>query len=195
MTTTLTALPTASEVATSAKAYYTALTEHPEFDHLRRSTWMYVDCWATHTGYTIICGWNMDKDKGPLFEEAIRVLCLKGAVHQLTGDVKLAELLVPSPVDEMVHAIIAQATLLSTMARDIGLVPVHMTENEEFGWTTGDITDQYYRATWGETPPKRYWIPADEAARRLLELKGRYESAGINGLGRSHNLTFGVTAA
>lgn len=87
-----------------------------EYDRLVGSTMMYPDCWATFTGYPIIAQWDLAIDAEPLFQEALRVLCLKAAVYELTvGDEIAAELIVAAPVDEMVHAVLAQYTLCVRM--------------------------------------------------------------------------------
>jgi hypothetical protein len=73
-------------------------------------------CWATFTGYPITANWDLETDTAPLFVEALRVPALKSAVFELTGgDEHAAELLLSAPVDEMVHAILAQYTLCRTM--------------------------------------------------------------------------------
>lgn len=62
----------------------------------------YVDCWATFTGYPTISRWDLDTDTEPLFGDAVKVLCLKPTVYELTsGDEEAAGLLVSAPVDEI----------------------------------------------------------------------------------------------
>lgn len=162
-----------------------------EYERLVESTRMYPDCWATFTGYPIIARWDLAKDAEPLFIEAMRVLCLKAAVYELTGgDEAAAELVVSPPVDEMVHATLAQYTLCVQMTRRLGITLVHMTDRERFGYRSGGYTDQCYLAAgWGE-PDRRYWIDADETNRRLAILNARYEGAGIYDAGRRHDLDF-----
>lgn len=162
-----------------------------EYDRLRRSSEKYEDCWATFTGYPLISRYDLALDASPLFEEALRVLCLKTAVFELTGgDEQLAELVVSAPVDEMVHAVLAQYTLCQLMTTRLGIRFVHMTDQEQFGWRRGDYTHQCYLAAgWGEPNP-RYWIDAAETDRRLAILSTRYEGIGIHGGGRRHDLDF-----
>jgi hypothetical protein len=162
-----------------------------EYARLADSTRKYPDCWATFTGYPIIARWDLATDAAPLFEEALRVLALKSAVFELTdGDEEAAELVVSAPVDEMVHAVLAQYTLCQTMTARLGIRFVHMTDRERFGWRRGDYTHQCYTsAGWGEPNP-RYWIDADETERRLTILNSRYKSVGIGRDGRAHDIDF-----
>ncbi|MGH8902608.1 MAG: hypothetical protein ACRDYA_13260 [Egibacteraceae bacterium] len=162
-----------------------------EYDRLVESTRMYPDCWATFTGYPIIAQWDLATDAQPLFQEALRVLCLKAAVYELTsGDEAEAELIVAAPVDEMVHAVLAQYTLCVRMTQRLGIHFVHMTDRECFGYRKGGYTHQcYVAAGWGE-PNERYWIDADETGRRLKILGRRYASIGIHDSGRRHGIDF-----
>lgn len=166
-----------------------------EYGRLRQSTQKYPDCWGTFTGYPIIARFDLAKDAGPLFDEALRVLCLKTAVFELTGgDEHAAELVVSAPVDEMVHALLAQYTLCQSMTARLGIRFVHMTDRERFGWRRGDYTHQcYIAAGWGEPDP-RYWIDVDETARRLAILSRRYDAIGIHDTGRRHDLDFAEPA-
>jgi hypothetical protein len=162
-----------------------------EYGRLVASTRLYPDCWASFTGYPIVARWDLATDAVPLFEEAIRVLCLKAAVYELTdGDEHAAELVVAAPVDEMVHAILAQYTLCVRMTHRLGITFVHMTDRERFGYHKGGYTHQcYVAAGWGE-PDERYWIDADETTRRLAILEDRYAGIGIHDLGRRHEIDF-----
>jgi hypothetical protein len=80
------------------------------------------------------------------------VLCLKTAVYELTGgDEHAAELIVAAPVDEMVHAVLAQHTLCVRMTTRLGIRFVHMTDRERFGYRKGEYTYRaYVAAGWGE---------------------------------------------
>jgi hypothetical protein len=70
------------------------------------------------------------------------VLALKAAVFELTeGDEAAAELLVSAPVDEMVHAVLAQFTVMSGMQDDLKLTFPHATELERFDYTRSCLTD------------------------------------------------------
>lgn len=185
--------PPVEQVAALAAKHLATLEQHKDFDRLRHATTMYVDCWATYTGYPVIRKWDLDADKDNLFKEAMRVLALKAAVWDLTGgDEDAAELLVSLPVDEMVHAVLAQTNLMFQMVGDTGVRFVHMTDTEEFGWEPGDYTAQCYVAAWGEEPPNRYWIGAEETRRRLGMLEVRHEMAGIQRNGRRHEFDFAV---
>jgi hypothetical protein len=169
-----------------------------DFPRLEESTKKYPDCWGTFTGYPIICEWDLARDAGPLFTEALRVLALKAAVFALTdGDEQAAELVISAPVDEMVHAVIAQFTLCVQIMGRTGVSLVHMTDRERFGYDPseggGAYTVACYRAAgWGE-PDERYWVGRAETERRLAELGRRYASIGVFELGRRHTLTFSAS--
>nr|WP_240724180.1 MULTISPECIES: hypothetical protein [unclassified Frankia] len=165
--------------------------EHPEFDRLRSSTLKYPTCWATFTGYPLIAEWDLDEDGPHLFVEGLRTMAMKAAVYELTGDERAAELLVAAPVDEMVHALTAQFTILSRIQADLRVTFVHSTDAERFDYDVDGYTDQIYRAArWGELP-RRYWLGKAETARRLNILSEHYESIGVQAGGRSHYFTFG----
>jgi hypothetical protein len=119
------------------------------------------------------------------------VLALKTAVwEQSDGDEQMAELEISAPVDEMVHAVLAQYTLCQSMTATLGIQFVHMTDQERFTYTAGGYTDQCYTAAgWGE-PNRRYWLDRDEMGRRLDILGAKYESVGIQAEGRSHQFGF-----
>jgi hypothetical protein len=167
--------------------------EDAEFVALRRSSLKYADCWSTYIGYPLVANWDLDADAPPLFDEGLKVLALKAAVYEITRDEIAAELLVSPPVDEMVHAIIAQASLMKRICDRQGFTCVHQTDHEEFGWTWGDYTQQcYVEAGWG-VPPARFWIDAKETLRRRKLLNERYATIGIGRDGRGHNIDFAST--
>jgi hypothetical protein len=172
------------------------ITASPQYARLVDSATRYADCWATFTGYPLIAQFDLEADAKPLFCEAMRVLCLKSAVYELSdGDEDAAELVVSAPVDEMVHAVLAQYTLCQTMTERLGLRFVHMTDKERFGWRRGDYTERCYRAAGFGEPPARYWIDATETGRRLKVLNGRYNSIGIDNDGRRHSIDFNAEGA
>ena len=168
---------------------------HPAYERLTGSSMRYVDCWATFTGYPVVSRWDLATDAAPLLTEALRVLALKAAVFELTdGDEQAAELLVPGPIDEMVHAVLAQFTVMTRIQTDIGVTFPHATEHESFSYCRSCITDALYAAAgWGEQP-LRYWLDAAEVGRRLAILDQHYTEAGIRGRGRSHDLDFDVVS-
>lgn len=181
----------ATDVGRRAAEILDAIQAHPAHERLRSSSMKYSSCWATFTGYPTISRWSLDRDAGPLLAEALRVLALKAAVFELTGgDEQAAELLVPAAVDEMVHAVLAQFTVMTGLQRDLGVTFPHATELEDFGYTRGCVTDAFYAAAgWGE-PPLRYWLDAAEVNRRLGILNARYGVAGLGRDGRSHDFDF-----
>lgn len=181
----------ADDVGRRAAEILVALRGHESFRRLTSSSMKYSSCWATFTGYPTVAGWDLDRDAGPLLEEALRVLALKAAVFELTGgDEAAAELLCPPAVDEMVHAVLAQFTVMSRMQADLGVVFAHATELERFSYTRGCDTDRFYAAAgWGEQPT-RYWLDAAEVDRRLDILNEHYRAAGLGRDGRSHTFAF-----
>jgi hypothetical protein len=116
-------------------------------------------------------------------------------VFELTdGNETAAELRVPVAVDEMVHAVLVQQPLVVQLQHRVGIVFVHMTEHERFGWEAGDYTQGCYRAAgWGD-PPVRYWVPKEEWMRRLGILDRRYRSVGVLDCGSSVEIDFGTTS-
>ena len=191
-------LPHPEIVGPLAAAFLARVETDRDFPRLAESTKKYPDCWGTFTGYPIICEWDLARDAGPLFTEALRVLALKAAVFELTyGDEHAAELVISAPVDEMIHAVLAQFTLCVRIMGRTDVALIHMTDQERFGFDpdegSGAYTVACYRAAgWGE-PDKRYWIGREETARRLAELGRRYTSIGVFDLGRRHALTFAET--
>jgi hypothetical protein len=173
-----------------------AMQSHPGYDRLNSSSMKYSTCWATFTGYPTIAEWSLERDADPLLVEALRVLALKAAVFELTGgDEEAAELLVPAPVDEMVHAVLAQFTLMTRLQADLGITFPHATELERFTYTRGCATDLFYAAAgWGEQP-SRYWLDSAEVDRRIAILNALYDAAGFGRDGRSHDLDFDAAVA
>ncbi|MER6756605.1 hypothetical protein ABT235_20775 [Micromonospora echinofusca] len=184
-------MPEVGKVGRLAAVILGKMRVHPAYDRLHSSSMRYSTCWATFTGYPAISRWSLERDAGPLLGEALRVLALKAAVFELTGgDEEAAELLVPAPVDEMIHAVLAQFTLMTRMQTDLGVVFPHATELEEFTYTRGCVTDAYYAAAgWGEQP-LRYWLDSVEVSRRLNLLNKHYQAAGLGPDGRSHDFDF-----
>ncbi|WP_261565302.1 hypothetical protein [Frankia gtarii] len=184
-------LPSPHLAGERATVILDAIEAHPEFPRLQASTLQYPECWATFTGYPLIAEWDLDADGPHLFVEALRTMAMKAAVFEFTRDEKTAELDVSAPVDEMVHALTAQFTILSRIQADLSLTFIHSTDNERFAYDAGGYTDEVYRAAgWGELP-RRYWIGKAETSRRLDILYEHYESIGVQRGGRSHFLTFG----
>lgn len=165
--------------------------KHQGYGRLKSSSMRYTDCWATFTGYPTLSRWSLERDAGPLLDEALKVLALKAAVYEITGgDEEAAELLVSAPVDEMIHAVLAQFTVMTGMQRDLGVTFPHATDKEDFSYSRGCDTDTFYAAAgWGEQP-LRYWLDSAEVGRRLAILNARYNLAGIGTDGRSHDIDF-----
>jgi hypothetical protein len=188
-------LPGPRSVAARAVEILAVIQADKEYPRLVASTKLYPDCWATFGGYPIVAEFNLDRDAEPLLAEALKVLALKAAVYELSGgDEAAAELVIPAPVDEMVHAVIAQFTLLVRMMSRTGIALCHMTDMEKFGYQKGNYAHQCYVAAWGQ-PPERYWIDAAETSRCLEILSALYASIGISDLGRRHDIAFGEQPA
>ena len=188
--------PDPQTVGHRAAAIFAAICSDFDFERLTSSTGLYASCWSTFTGYPIVCEFDLDTDTEPLFAEAVKVLALKAAIYELTdGDEDAAELVVSAPVDEMVHAVLAQHTLVVQMQLRLGIEFVHMTDRERFGRQPGDYTEQCYRAAgWGDLPA-RYWIGTEETARRMRVLDARYRSIGVTGGGRRVSIDFDAEPA
>jgi hypothetical protein len=165
------------------------------FGRLSESSQQYSNCWVTYAGMPIVPQFDLVDDTPPLFDEALKVLVLKTAVYELSGgDEHLAELVVSAPVDEMVHAVLAQYTLCVQIQQRLGFTFVHMTDRERFGWNPGDYTDQCYQAAGWGTPPARYWIDDNETRRRLAILAEHYATIGVHDAGRRINVDFDTPA-
>jgi hypothetical protein len=172
-----------------------AMHQHPEWERLTTSSMKYSPCWATYTGMPTVTKFDLDRDGGPLLVEAMRAMALKAAVFDLTGDEQVAELLLPLPVDDMVHAVLAQHTVVGRIERDLGVTFVHDTALERFDYTRGCVTDDYYAAAgWGEQP-LRYWLDKAEVDRRVAHLNALYGSVGFTPGGRSHTIDFNALFA
>lgn len=180
-----------SAVGERAAEILNQMQAHALWERFTTSSMLYSPCWATYTGMPSISKFDLDKDGHPLLVEAMRSLALKAAVFELTGgDEKAAELLLPLPVDDMVHAVLAQHTVMSWIERDLGVLFPHDTHLEEFNYTRGCVTDTYYAAAgWGEQP-LRYWLDTAEVNQRIAHLNTLYGRVGITEGGRSHDIDF-----
>ena len=185
------ALPNAGNVGRRAAEILTLIKGTEEYARLESSSKAYTDCWATFTGYPLVTNWNLATDTEPLFEEAMRVLSLKTAVFELSaGDEQAAELEISAPVDEMVHAVLAQYTLCQQLTAKLSIQFIHMTDQERFTYEAGGYTDHCYAAAgWGEQN-RRYWLDQAEMGRRLDYLGALYQSIGFQDEGRSHTHDF-----
>lgn len=182
-------------VGEQAARIFAGIQAHELYERLTQSSLFYTDCWFTNTGYATVSEWDQAKDAPVLALEGLKVLALKAAVFAATGDEKRAELLVPSPVDEMVHAILAQPNVLTPIAAALGVTFVHATELEEFGYEFGGETDALYDAAGFGPKPLRYWLPASEVNRRLELLRPGLEAAGVLEFGKKTTHKFDDTAA
>lgn len=152
----------------------------------------YSSDWDDFYGGPLISTYSVARDAGHLLVDALRVMALKTAVYELTGDELLAELPVPVAVDVTCHALCAQFTALSRIQQRTGHLFVHSTVNEHVNgtpWDTGDYTHRAYELAFGPVN-ERYWIAAEEAERRRQVLDGRYASIGITDRGMTSAIDY-----
>ncbi|CUW29726.1 hypothetical protein [Streptomyces reticuli] len=187
-------MPTVDAVAGVAARILDTIKEDPEFALFRAASLEYSEDWQCFTGFPVIDRWTLEADAEPLFEEGLRALALKAAVYEATGDDQAAEIAIAVPVDEMTHAMLAQAQLLTAIAARVGAVVIHQTDQEHTDYRAGGYTHDCYRAAWGE-PPARYWLDHEEVVRRRGHLASLYESIGMGRSGREHSITFAAVAA
>ncbi|MFF2522413.1 hypothetical protein [Streptomyces liangshanensis] len=183
------ALPAPETVAVRAAEILTAIQSDPEFEAFTAAALAYDEAWTCFTGFPVISNWNLDDDKRPLLLEGLRALALKAAVYEMTSDEQATEIPIAVPVDEMMHAMIAQPQLLSRIAERVGVAVIHQTDQEHHDYATGDFTHTAYTAAWGE-PAERYWLDHSEAGRRLAILDERYAAAGFRRSGKEHSIDF-----
>ncbi|MFC5183465.1 hypothetical protein [Actinomadura harenae] len=175
-----------------AARIHNALVDDPEYPRLIEGCGQYNNDWTCMTGTLTVSSWDTDRDAVPLLGEALKALAIKAAVHQLTGDEVLAEIPVAKPVDEVMHAVLAQRTATERMAARCGFQVVHMTDTEraEPPYEAGDYTTMCYAKAYGTEPPSRYWLDHDEHDRRVKVIGERLARAGIRDLGHRHDIDF-----
>ncbi|MFJ2567860.1 hypothetical protein ACIO02_33840 [Streptomyces sp. NPDC087568] len=187
-------LPAASTVADAAKVILDGIKGDREFPAFMAASLEYSEDWQCFTGFPVVANWHLESDAAPLFEEGLRALALKAAVYALTADDQAAEIPIAVPVDEMTHAMLAQAQLLQRIADARGIAVIHQTDQEHTDYRAGGYTHECYRLAWGE-PPARYWLDHEEVVRRRGVLAGLYESIGMGRSGREHALDFAEPVA
>ncbi|WP_413802308.1 hypothetical protein [Streptomyces iranensis] len=187
-------MPSPADTTRSAQQILSQIQADSEFAAFRAASLEYSDEWQCFTGFPVISNWSLDEDAEPLFEEGLRAISLKTAIHELTGDEHAAEISIAVPVDEMIHAMLAQSQLIVRIAQRLGLSIIHQTDQECTKYTSTCYTAECYRAAWG-TPPPRYWLFHDEVIKRREHLAGLYESIGMGRSGRQHSIKFEELAA
>ncbi|WP_435059573.1 hypothetical protein [Streptomyces sp. bgisy060] len=190
--TTATALPTPADVAARAREIHSAWQADAEMQTVLDGCAKYNSEWDDFYGGPLISTYSVARDAQHLIGDALRVMALKTAVYEMTGDELLAELPVPVPVDVTCHALCAQFTALSRVQQRTGHLFVHSTVNEHANatpWDTGDFTHQAYEAAFGPVD-ERYWIPAAEAERRRQVLDGKYAAIGITDRGMTSAIDY-----
>ncbi|ORT54609.1 hypothetical protein [Streptomyces sp. CB03238] len=194
--TTATALPEPETVAARAGHILEDWRADAEMKTVLDGCAKYSSDWDDFYGGPLISTYSVARDARHLLGDALKVMALKSAVYELTGDELLAELPVPVPVDVTCHALCAQFTALSRIQQRTGHLFVHSTVNEhvnDTAWDTGDYTHRAYEAAFGPVDD-RYWIPAQEAERRRRVLDGKYASIGITDRGMTSAIGYAATA-
>ncbi len=184
--------PDPRTVAERAREILAAWMSDPEMGTVLDGCKKYSSDWSDDYGQFLIPQYSVERDAGRLITDAVRVMSLKTAVYELTGDEVAAELPVTVPVDVAVHALTAQFTALSRVQQRTGRPFVHSTVNEHLvgkEWEPGDYTHQAYEAAFGSVD-ERYWIGAEEAERRRRVLDERYTSIGITDRGMTSAIAF-----
>lgn len=143
--------PAPEVVARRAREILAIVEADREFDRLRTACAKYDEDWQSFTGYALVDGFDVAKDTEPLFPEALRAMAIKSAIYEMTNqNEEAAEIPVAVPVDEMIHALAAQFTVLCRIQDRTSIKFVHATDREAIGdWDHGDYTHQVYRAAWG----------------------------------------------
>ncbi|MEW1719851.1 hypothetical protein [Streptomyces sp. NPDC093109] len=184
--------PAPEQVAERAREIVSAIQADPEYDAFTAAALKYDEAWTCFTGFPVISNWDLDTDKRPLLTEGLRALALKAAVYELGGqDEDMTEIPVAVPVDEMMHAMIAQPQLLARIADRVGVSVIHQTDKEHHEYAAGDYTHTAYALAWGE-PNDRYWVGHAEVNRRLGILDAKYEAAGFLRSGKAHSFDFSL---
>lgn len=185
-------LPEVSEVGPIAARILTSIKTDPDYERLIDGCGRYSSDWTCTTGTLTVDRWDITTDAVPLLEEALRVLALKAAVYALTGDEDAAELPTAPPVDEVLHAVLAQRTLTERMAFRGGWQVVHMTDTEQEAddYEPGGYTWQAYLEAFGSAPPTRYWLGHAEHGRRVAFVEGLLDQVGLYDTGRRHHIDF-----
>ncbi|MFJ4902787.1 hypothetical protein [Streptomyces sp. NPDC088727] len=182
-------MPGATVVAERAVKILDLLKRDADFPAFKAATLQYSSDWTCFDGTVVVAQWNLAEDKEPLFEEALRAVALKSAVFDYTDDELAAEIPVAGPVDEMMHAMLAQVQIFERMQQRLEIQVIHQTDQEDNGYEAGDYTYAAYSAAWGE-PNNRFWLDANTVEKRKAHLAGLYRQIGIQHFGHSHDILF-----
>ncbi|MET9057510.1 hypothetical protein ABZX99_06775 [Streptomyces antibioticus] len=185
-------LPEPSAVAARAREIRSAWLADKEMATVLEGCARYSSDWDDFYGGPLVSTYSVERDARPLLADAVRVMALKSAVYEITGDEVTAELSVPVPVDVTCHALTAQFTALSRVQQRTGHLFVHSTVNEHTvntPWRCGDYTHQVYVEAFGPVDG-RYWIDAGEAERRREILDGLYATIGITDRGTTSSIDY-----
>ncbi|MGA5584485.1 hypothetical protein ACPCIY_25770 [Streptomyces thermodiastaticus] len=186
------ALPEPAAVAARARDILAGWQADDEMRVVLAGCEKYSSDWDDFYGGPLISTYSVARDAGHLLGDALKVMALKSAMYEMTGDELAAELPVPVPVDVTCHALCAQFTALSRIQQRTGHLFVHSTVNEHVNdtpWRAGDYTHQAYQTAFGPVD-ERYRIDADEAERRRRILDGKYASIGITDRGMTSSIDY-----
>ncbi|GAA2770519.1 hypothetical protein [Streptomyces showdoensis] len=184
--------PAPETAAAHARTIHAAWLADPEMRTVLDGCAKYSSDWDDFYGGPLVSEYSVARDAKHLLDGALKVMALKSAVYELTGDELAAELPVPVPLDVTTHALCAQFTALSRVQARTGHLFVHSTVNEhtvETPWRAGDYTHQAYRQAFGPVD-ERYWIDAPEAERRRNILDAKYASIGITDRGMTSAVAY-----
>ena len=187
--------PTVEHVAANAHQILSRWEGDPDFAELCSAALQFSADRTRVAGFTLISQWSRERDAGPLVTEALRALAIKSAGYLATADLAAAEVPIPAPVEEMVHALLAQVQLLGGITDRTGAPAIQQTDLARSDYHHGCTTHSYYTAAWGEEPPPRYWIDHHEVDARRAHLRELFERIGVHGLGRHHAINFAAAAA
>ncbi|MFD7835520.1 hypothetical protein [Streptomyces sp. NPDC059761] len=189
-------MPTPEEVGARAKRIYEAFRADPEFRAFKAATLAHLTRWQCFGGPVLVSNWDLVLDRESLFREAVRALVLKSAVCELTGgDERAAEIAISDPVDEMVHASLAQQQVLERICTRQEFQVIHQTDQESNDYREGDYTSKCYYVAFGRQPVARFWLDAEVVASRKQELAALFKTIGIRDLGEKHDIVFADTVA
>jgi hypothetical protein len=184
------ARPAPHPVGAAAAAIHDRVSVGPWWPRLRTALCRAAHQWATLTGVALVANLDLETDAEALLREAVRVLALRAAVHELTGsDQAAATLVAPPPVDDAIRALLAEQTICRQLADDGIRLVAQTTAWTPLGWQAGNYTHLCYRAAWGE-PDSRFWLDAAEAHRRLSVLTRLYADIGIRATAGRHTIRF-----
>lgn len=172
------AQPMADRLADDARRCLTEWRADRCWEPLQAAALAHLRRWPSMTGLPVIDRLDLDSDTEPLLEEAGRALAIKAAAYINAGDALPAMLPVAAPVEEALHALIAQVAMLRAITDRAGVRIVQHTPAAPLAYHSGCLTHDSYTAAWGE-PPARYWLDHDTVTTRQYYLARLYTRVGL----------------